>query len=184
MSIVEEIRRFVEGECKKPTSHYGYELFPAHFVPMATYAETLADQLGADREIVSISAWLHDIGSIVHGREDHHITGCEIAQAFLSQINYPQERIDLVKNCILHHRGSQNFEQQSLEEKIIVEADVMSNFDNIAGIFKAAFVYEHLTQPEAKKSAREKLQRKRKQLHRESSKDIVRPKYEAAMLLL
>ncbi len=60
----------------------------------------------------------------------------------------------------------------------------MSAFDNLSGIFKAAFVYENLTQDEAKKSVKMKLKNKWKQLHFEKSKQIVRPKYEAAMLLL
>ena len=60
----------------------------------------------------------------------------------------------------------------------------MSAFDNLSGIFKAAFVYENLTQDEAKESVKKKLENKWKQLHFEKSKQIIRPKYEAAMLLL
>ena len=60
----------------------------------------------------------------------------------------------------------------------------MSSFDNISGIFKAALVYENLSQGEAQISVREKLERKWNQLHFEESKKIVQPKYEAAMLLL
>lgn len=74
-------------------------------------------------------------------------------------------------------------ERKSIEEQIIVEADVMSNFDNIAGIFQAALVYEHQARDEAKDSVREKLKRKWSQLHFESSKKIIKPKFEAAMLL-
>jgi hypothetical protein len=89
-----------------------------------------------------------------------------------------------VKKCILHHRGSKHFARETLEEQIIAEADVISNFDNIAGIFKACFIYEGLDQGQAKLSVREKLENKRNQLHFEESKDIIRPKYEAALLLL
>jgi hypothetical protein len=39
------IKDYVESECKKPTSKYGYEPFPAHFVPMVKYAQILAQQL-------------------------------------------------------------------------------------------------------------------------------------------
>ena len=39
-------------------------------MPVARYAEILADELGGDKEIILISAWLHDIGSIIHGREN------------------------------------------------------------------------------------------------------------------
>ena len=184
MEIVEEIRKFVEEECKKPTSKYGYEPFEFHFVPMVAYAEALADDLGADKEIVSIAGWLHDIGSIVESREDHHISGARIAEEKLQDLGYPAEKIELVKKCILNHRGSMSNKRESLEEKIIVEADVMSNFDNLAGIFKAALVYEYMTQQEAKVAVRKKLQNKYNQLSFDKSKELIKPKYEAAMLLL
>ena len=184
MNIVQEIKNFVENECKKPSSKYGYEPFPFHFVPMVNYADKLSNELWGDKEIILIAAWLHDIGSIIHGREDHHITGAKIAEEKLKEMQYPAEKIELVKKCILNHRWSQQNWRSSIEEQIIAEADVMSNFDNIAGIFNAAFVYENKTQGEAKDSAREKLERKWKQLHFDKSKEIVKPKYEAAMLLL
>lgn len=60
----------------------------------------------------------------------------------------------------------------------------MCNFDNIAGLFKAALVYEGKNQGEAKDSVRAKLERKWNQLHFEKSKEIIRPRYEAAMRLL
>jgi uncharacterized protein len=184
MEMADKVRDFVEIECKKPTSKYGYDPFPFHFVPMVGYAEKLAEELGADREVVAIASWLHDIGSIVFGRENHHITGAKIAEDKLRDLGYPSEKIELVKRCILNHRGSQNNERQTLEEKIVAEADVMSNFDNLAGIFMAAYMYEGKNQGEAKVSTREKLERKWKQLHFENSKRIIEPKFRAAMLLL
>lgn len=182
--VVEQVRQFVEAECRKETSKYGYEPYPFHFVPMVAHAKSLAQELGADIEIVEIAGWLHDIGSIMFGREDHHQTGAKIAEKKLTDLGYPKDKIKRVKNCILHHRGSTNFDRESLEEQVIAEADVMSCFENIAGIFQAALVYEHLDRGEAQKSVREKLERKWGQLHFDRSKEIIKPKYEAAMLLL
>ncbi|MFH0792377.1 MAG: HD domain-containing protein [bacterium] len=184
MDIIQEIRNFVENECKKPTSKYGYEPFPFHFIPMVDYAERLANELGGDKELILVAAWLHDIGSIIHGREDHHVTGAKIAEEKLKEFQYPIEKIELVKKCILNHRGSQKSNTESIEEQIIVEADAMSAFDNISGIFKAAFVYENKTQDEARKSVREKLENKWNQLRFDDSRRIIKPKFEAAMLLL
>jgi len=184
MTIVDEIKQFVENECKKPTSKYGYEPFTFHFIPMVTYAEKLANELGGDKEVILLAAWLHDIGSIIYGRENHQITGAKIAEEKLKEFNYAPKKINLIKKCILNHRGSIENKRNSIEEQIIAEADVLSNFDNIGGIFKAAFIYENKTQGEAKKSVKEKLERKWKQLHFEKSKKMVKPKYEAAMLLL
>jgi len=184
MDIIKEVKKFVENECKKPGSKYGYEPFSFHFIPMVNYAEKLADELGGDKEVISLAAWLHDIGSIIHGREDHHITGAKIAGEKLKELQYPTEKIKLVKKCILNHRGSGQKERNSIEEQIIAEADAMSNFDNISGVFKAAFVYENKNQGEARDSVRQKLERKWKQLHFDNSKKIIKPKFEAAMLLL
>ena len=184
MNIVKEVRKFVEDECKKPSSKYGYEPFTFHFTPVAEYAGKLADELGADKEVVLLAAWLHDIGSIVHGRDDHHITGAKIAEKKLKELEYSEEKIELVKKCILNHRGSTKTKRKSLEEQILAEADTMSNLNNISGIFKAAFVFEKMNQGEAEASVRKKLENKWKQLRFKKSKQMIRPKYEAAMLLL
>lgn len=184
MDTVKKVRSFVEHECKKPSSKYGYEPFVFHFAPVVKYALELSEGLGGDKEVIEISAWLHDIGSIIDGRENHHTSGAEIAGKFLSELGYPAEKIELVKKCILNHRGSVVSKRETIEEKIIAEADVMSNFDNIPGIFKAAFIYENMTQGEAKTSVKLKLQNKWGQLHFPESKKIIKPKYDAAMTLL
>ena len=184
MDIIEKVRQFVEDESKKPTSKYGYEPYHNHFVPTVKYAKNLAEQLGADSEVVQIAAWIHDIGSIMVGREDHHITGAKIAEEKLREFGYSEEKTQLVKKCVLHHRGSQKMKSESLEEQIVAEADAMSAFDNVSGIFMAAFLYENKTQEEGRKVALKKLTNKWEQLSFEKSKEIIRPKFEAAVLLL
>jgi len=183
-NLIEEVRKFVEEESKKPTAKYGYEPYEFHLIPVRNYAVELAKKLNADVEIVEIAAWLHDIGSIINGRNNHHLTGAEIAENKLKELDYPLEKIERVKSCILNHRGSVNSHRTTLEEQIISDADTISNFDNISGLFKAAFVYENLNQREGGISVREKLQRKWNQLCLEESKNLIKSKYEAVMLLL
>ena len=104
--IIEKAREFVEAECRKPTSHYGTEIFVCHFVPVREYALELAKGFPeADKEVLELAAWLHDIGSIMKGRENHHITGAEIAGVKLKEWNYAHEKLEKVKKCILSHRG-------------------------------------------------------------------------------
>ena len=184
MDYINEIKNYVEKECKKPNSKYGYEPFIYHFKPTVEYAEKLCDKLGGDKEIILIAAWMHDIGSIIKGRNDHHITGAEIAEKKLKELKYPQNKIEVVKKCILNHRGSKNFKTESIEEQIVAEADTLSNFNNLSGIFRAALVYENLGQGEAKKAVKTKLKNKWNQLKFQESKDLVKPLYEAAMTLL
>lgn len=184
MNIIQKVKEFVEEECKKPTSKYGYEPFTNHFIPVVKYAKKMADELGADKEIVNISAWFHDIGSIMCGRENHHITSTKIAEEKLKEFGYPQDKIEKIKECIISHRGSQKIKPKSLEAQILIEADTLSAFDDINDLFQCAFVYEKLSSDEAKKSVRQKLKNKWEQLKFKSSKEIIKPKYDAAMLLL
>jgi uncharacterized protein len=184
MNIVTKVRDFVKNECEKPSSYYGRDVFSHHFVSMVRYAETLVDELGGDREIVVLACWLHDIGSIMYGRPDHHITGMKIAEEKLTEFGYSAERIELIKGCILNHRGSLQNERKTVEEKIVADADALSNFDNLGGLFKAALVHEGKDQGEARDSVREKLERKWGKLHFKTSKKIIKPKYEAVELLL
>lgn len=181
--IVEEIRKFVEGECKKESSKYGYEPHINHFVPTAKYAKILAEKENADIEVVEIAAWLHDIGSIIYGRENHHITGAEIAEKKLRELGYPEERIEKVKKCIFNHRGSVDCVRESKEEQVIADADAINAFDHIEGLFRAAFVSENLNQEKARESVRKKLINCYNKLS-QNAKEIIKPKYKAAMLLL
>lgn len=181
--ITEEIRKFVEEECRKPTSKFGYEIYPTHFVPTTNYAKLLAEKLNADVEVVELAAWLHDIGSIAYGRENHHITGAEIAEIKLKELNYPQSKIEEVKHCILSHRGSQDITPKTIEAQILADADGMAMFDRVEGAFMAAFIYEKLGQVEARKSVKEKLINSFNKLS-PKAKEIIKPKYKAAMLLL
>jgi len=181
--IIEQVRKFVEEESKKPTAKYGYSPYRFHLIQVHLYAKQLAEKLKADIEIVEIAAWLHDIGSIIHGREKHHITGAEIAEKKLKELNYPADRIEKVKQCILNHRGSVNNHKQTKEEQIIADADALSHFDNIAGLFHAAFI-EKLDEEEAMKSVLMKLTNSWNKLAFEESKKIIKSKFDAAQTLL
>ncbi|MFH1365469.1 MAG: HD domain-containing protein [archaeon] len=182
--IVKKVKSFVEKECKKPTSKYGEEPFTFHFSEVAKYALQLAEKHPeADKEVIEIAAWLHDIGSIIHGRENHHLIGAEIAEKKLLELNYPLEKINLIKKCISHHRESIESKRESIEEQLLAEADALSNFDNLSGIFKAAFIFENKTQGEAKISVRAKLEGCYNKLSSDAQK-IIKPKYDAVNLLL
>jgi uncharacterized protein len=181
--VVEQARKFVEEECRKPSSHYGYEPYVFHFIPVHDYAKKLAEELGADVEVVEIAAWLHDIGSIIFGRDNHHTTGAEIAARKLKEWNYDEIKGEKVIKCIFNHRGSVNLKKESAEEQIIADADAMSAFDNLGGIFRAALNFENHDQLSANRAVKNKLVNSYNKLSAKA-KEIIKPKYDAAMLLL
>jgi len=181
--VVEKVRRFVENECKKPTSKYGYDIYIHHFVQVYNYSKELAEKLGGDVEIVELAAWLHDIGSIIYGREDHQVTGAKIAEEKLRELGYDEDRIEKVKHCIHAHRGSQNISKESVEAQIIADADAMSAFDNIGGQFKATFIYDNMNQTDSRKYVMKKLINSYNKIS-DDAKKLIKPKFDAVMLLL
>jgi len=182
--IIKEVREFARTECEKPTSKYGPGPFSDHFMPTVKYALVLAKEYKADAEIIELAGWLHDMGSIIYGRKDHHITGTKIAEDKLQELGYPKEKIEHVKECIFTHRGSQKINPKTLEAQILIEADSLSAFEDLSGQFQCAYLYEKLSRRKAEESVKRKLENKWKQLRFKKSKEIIRPKYEAAMLLL
>ena len=125
------------------------------------------------------------MGSVTIGREDHHITGCQIAEKKLKELNYDPDKIEKVKHCILTHRGSKSIKRETIEAEILADADSMSHFDELGGLFKYEFIINGITfkQKEAQKRVKEKLARSYNKLS-DSAKKIIKPKYDAAMLLL
>lgn len=183
-NIIPKIRRFVEEECKKKTSHYGDEIYFCHFIPVVSYAKNLAKaQEDIDIEVVELAAWLHDIGSVMKGRENHHITGAKITGEKLREFGYPEDKIKLVQECVYCHRGSQEIPRNFKEAQIIADSDTLSAFDNISGLFKAAIFHEGLDQISARASVKRKLVNSWNKLS-QHSKDFIQIKYDAAMILL
>ena len=138
-NILKEIVMFVEKESLKNNRGYHKE-WMRHLNIVSTNALEIADKLGGDKDIVFLAAWLHDIGKIMYGKENHHITGAEIAERKLRELNFPKDKIREVKHCILSHRGSKNIKRETLEAQIVADADAMAHFEGVEDLVKAEFV--------------------------------------------
>lgn len=95
-----------------------------HTQQIVDAAEELADGCKlnkSDTETVLLSAWFHDAGyvSAVDGHEKRSV---EIATKFLSEKNYPAERIEIVANCIRATKIPQS--PKTLLEEIVCDADM------------------------------------------------------------
>ena len=87
MNIVKAIRNEVleEIEKYKNESEDHYDFWNEHIKYVVFEALSLADEFGADKEIVELGALLHDIALItkVGERKDHHINGEILAKELL-----------------------------------------------------------------------------------------------------
>jgi len=82
----------------------------------------------ADKEILLLSVWLHDIGHypIIEG-QDHAIISEKIAKDFLEKENYDKEKAKRVLHCIRSHRN-RDVKPETLEAKLMCLVDSASHF--------------------------------------------------------
>ena len=85
--ILRNLQQEIYDRCKKETNKFGIGCY-YHIAAVVKNAEILAVKYGADKEVVMIAAWLHDIASITdYSLYDlHHIHGAEMASDILKKI--------------------------------------------------------------------------------------------------
>jgi uncharacterized protein len=120
-------------------------------------AERLAQAEGADLEIVGAAALLHDaLGTTPGGeqRANHHHSSAEFAAEVLAGEGWPAERIAAVQHCIRAHRFRDNSEPpQSLEAKILFDADKLDAIGAVGVIRAVGYALTHDHPPYAEPSA-------------------------------
>lgn len=141
MSIIEQITTLVrqksdEYQANDPGQ---YDFWNGHLKYVYHEATELAKRYGADLEIVQLGALLHDIALLekVGTKADHHENSKKLAEQILREYGYPEDKLERVLGCVLHHRSSKNAE--NLEELCVADADILAHFDNIPMLFDAAY---------------------------------------------
>lgn len=182
--ILEGLQREIYRRCQSEANRFGMGCYD-HIAAVVKHGTLLAERRGADQEIVMIAAWLHDIASITDYSlyEQHHIHGAALAYDILKAYGYPEDRIARVQDCIRHHRGSVRVENNTLEEVCVTDADAISHFDDIPGLFYLAFATKGLSLEEGKALVQKELTRSFQKLSPESMR-FYRSKWETAMELL
>lgn len=182
--IINAIEIEIKKRCESEKNFFGMGGY-YHIKAVVKNAIILAENYGADMEIVTIAAWLHDVASVTDYElyEDHHIHGARIAGELLNNLNYPKEKIDLVQKCVLNHRGSKLLEKTSKEEICVADADAISHFDNLPSLFHLAYVTRKYSIEEGTSFIKNKLMRSYNKLS-EESKEVYRDKYNNVMSIL
>jgi len=127
--VLDEIEKY------KNESEDHYDFWKEHIKFVVFEALFLADEFGADKEVVELGALLHDIALIkrVGERKDHHINGEMLAKEILMRHSYDGDKMAKVLACVRNHRSSKN--ANSIEEICVCDADILAHFDNIPMIF-------------------------------------------------
>jgi uncharacterized protein len=77
-----------------------------------------------DLDILKTAALLHDIARVRESQGvDHAILGAEKSERVLRKLGYQEEKIKLIKQCIITHRFRSQNKPKTTEAKILSDAD-------------------------------------------------------------
>lgn len=99
-----------------------------HVERVVKVAKQLAVAEQADLDVVIPAAWLHDCVAVPKNHPDRAIASklaADKAIGFLSQFSDEQSRLDAIHHAIVAHSFSANVCPQTLEAKIVQDADRM-----------------------------------------------------------
>lgn len=120
---------------KEARKFYEYEDWNFHILKVLKYSLALRKQYKADKTVVELSVYLHDMARSTRDSETHHIEGAKLAEQILKKHHYPEKTIDAVKHCVISHRSSKEFTPKTIEARIVANADALSHFDMLPLFF-------------------------------------------------
>lgn len=104
--------------------------YSTHLLAVEKFAKELLKKLPkADKEIVLLGVWLHDIQRIRGLKGEHAEIGAKEAEKVLQKFRYSKEMIERIKDVILAH-SCDKVMPKTLEAKILASADAMSHYVN------------------------------------------------------
>lgn len=183
--IIEKIKQELLKRCEEFRVKDGYDFWNEHIKYVVENSLMLAEKYNADKEIVELGALLHDISmpSEIGPREEHHIYGAKIAEELLIELNYPKEKIEHVKKCVLNHRGSVLNKKDTIEEQCVADADVMAHFDCIPSLFECAYGLKKLSTQDGAEYVKNKLDQDFNKLS-PMSKELLKDRYDNIIKIL
>jgi uncharacterized protein len=120
MWLLELARQFMSDEGSVDAAH-DYD----HLVRVIALAERIQASEGGDLPTIWAAVALHDIGQErerLHGG-DHALIGAELAAELLKDTPFPQQSIPAVQQAIREHRITGGITPQTLEGRILYDAD-------------------------------------------------------------
>ncbi len=185
MGSVEIVKELVRKECMTSAfADKGVWFFPVHLLAVEKYAQWLLERLPeANKEIVMLAVWLHDIQRIRMINGDHQEVGAVEAEKVLSEQGCDKAIIDRVTNVIKTHSCNDGNLPVTLEGEILATADAMSHFVNDFYLHIATL--GDRTVDEFKQWALEKLDRDYNiKIHFDFAREEVKDKYAALLKVM
>jgi HD superfamily phosphodiesterase len=151
-----------------------------HVMDVRRNALKLQRILGGDKEIIEISAYLHDC-DYSKGIRVHAERSAKKAKDFLRIINYP--KTDKVVEVILNHSNHLHKPDASLEAKIFFDADKMETIKP-QGILRVVIYQRNLPYKEIMKKVKHYCVDLYKVLYFNESRKLIKKDYERTKKIL
>ena len=111
-----------------------------HTLRVHNLARHIAEAEGARLEIVEAAAYLHDMGRTsqdrAHGKVCHAEIGAELAARHLKTYDLPADITSNIVHCILTHRYRNQHIPETLEARVLFDADKLDSIGAV-GIARA-----------------------------------------------
>ncbi len=119
-----------------------------HVLRVLANAKHIGQIEGANMDILRTAALLHDIARPEQNRtgKDHAIEGARCAKEILGATGQPKDFVDAVCHAIATHRFRSNTPPQTLEAKILYDADKLDSIGAV-GIARAFAYGGHINRP-------------------------------------
>ena len=185
--IVEKMRREImersdrfEEQTKGTKDEYN--IYREHIQYVYKYVVLLSKDKNVDKEVLELSALLHDISmtDITLDRSRHNEFGADIAERLLRENDYPEDKVQLVKKCILNHSKRRSDYRTTEEEQILVDADGLSHFDAIEKLYSLPRMVMGLNEEDSVRFVQDKLTGDYNELS-DDLKYLVKEKYDRVM---
>lgn len=159
-----------------------YNIYREHIQYVYKYVLLLSENKNVDREVLELSALLHDIAMTDRSldRAKHNEYGSVIVEQLLRENNYPEDKVQLVKKCILNHSSKRAEFRTTEEERILVDADGLSHFDSINNLYSLAHNVMELNDEDAIKFIQDKLTKDYNEIS-DDLKYLIQEKYDKVM---
>ena len=185
--IVEKMRReIMERSARFEEQTKGtkdeYNIYREHIQYVYKYVVLLSKDKNIDKEVLELSALLHDISmtDITLDRSRHNEFGADIAERLLRENDYPEDKVQLVKKCILNHSKRRSEYRTTEEEQILVDADGLSHFDAIKKLYSLPRMVMGLNEEDSVRFVQDKLTGDYNELS-DDLKYLVKDKYDMVM---
>ena len=159
-----------------------YNIYREHIQYVYKYVVLLSKDKNVDKEVLELSALLHDISmtDMTLDRSRHNEFGADIAEQLLRESNYPEDKVQLVKKCIINHSKKRREYRTTEEEQILVDADGLSHFDAIEKLYSLPHMVMGLNEEDSVRFVQDKLTGDYNELS-DDLKSLVKEKYDRVM---